>query len=48
MDALDYETIVSVVEEYIGDDLTWEDLQEGFSAFLADEQRELAEPAVEA
>lgn len=40
MDALEYDTTAPVVDEYIGDELTWEDLQKGYSAFFEDEQSE--------
>ncbi len=36
MNPLDNDTIVPANDEYIGDDLTWEDLQRGYAAFLED------------
>lgn len=43
MDAFDYDTIAPVINEYIGNELTLEDLKKGFSAFLEDEQSESLE-----
>ncbi len=40
MDAFDYDTIAPVINDYIGDELTFEDLKKGFSAFLEDERSE--------
>jgi hypothetical protein len=38
MDALEYDTTAPVVDEYIGDELTWEDLQKGYSPFEPDQE----------
>ncbi len=40
MDAFEFDTIATAFDEYIGDELTWEDLKKGFSAFVEDEQLE--------
>jgi hypothetical protein len=40
MDATTYDPLDSILDEYIGDELTWEDLQRGFSAFIEDQQLE--------
>jgi hypothetical protein len=45
MDALEYDTTAPVVDEYIGDDLTWEDLMQSYSAFLKDTQTEAGDLA---
>jgi hypothetical protein len=45
MDALDYDIIAPALDEYIGDELTWEDLKKGLIAFLEDEQLEQLELA---
>ena len=36
MNLLEYETIAPAIDDYIGDDLTWDDLQRGYAAFLED------------
>jgi hypothetical protein len=46
MDTLVYDLIAPVIDEYIGDELTLEDLRTGYSAFLEDEQSESHELAV--
>jgi len=43
MDALIYDLIAPVMDEYIGDELTVEDLQKGYAAFIEDEQSESLE-----
>lgn len=43
MDAFEYDVIAPALDEYIGDELTWEDLKNGFAAFLQDEQVERQE-----
>lgn len=40
MDRSEYNSAATLMEEYIGDDLTVEDLQEGYFAFLEDEESE--------
>ena len=42
MDTLEYDLIVPIIEEYIGDELTWEDLRRGYAAFFEDEQTDNA------
>lgn len=37
MDSLTYNLIAPMMDDYIGDELTWEDLQKGYLAFLEDE-----------
>jgi len=41
MDTFDID--VDVADEYIGDELTWGDLQKGYSAFLEDMEAETAQ-----
>lgn len=45
MNAITHEALDLILDEYIGDDLTWEDLQRGFSAFIEDQQSEEEQPA---
>lgn len=40
MDTVPYDMLDPILDEYIGDELTWEDLQRGFSAFIEDQQAE--------
>jgi len=39
MDIFYYDAIAPAIDDYIGDDLTWEDLQRGYTAFLEDRER---------
>ena len=43
MDALEYDLLAPVIDEYIGDDLVFEDLQSGYSAFIENERSESSE-----
>jgi hypothetical protein len=40
MDAFEEDSIAPDLDEYIGNDLTWDDLKNGFSAFVEDELSE--------
>lgn len=41
MDETTIDLLSALTDEYIGDDLTLEDLQNGYSAFVKDEEEEL-------
>lgn len=41
------EAMASLMDEYLGDELTWEDLRHGLKAFLTEEELESENTAAE-